>query len=142
MHSSRPIPKAKAGVSVYTTTAYMLVMGARNNSASKVFTKGDVATLKHCFKQVLPQSGFTLYKGMGGWFDRGTLKEEHSRSLIFTTDDSKKVVRLLNLLIATFQQSSIMIIELGKTHFYNGRSIVRPMPKAKWRRELYDEVDL
>jgi hypothetical protein len=120
----------------------MLIMGARNNSASKVFTKKDVADLKHCFKVVLPQSGFTLYKGMGGWFDKGTLKEEHSRSLLFTTDNPKKVVRLLNMLIATFHQSSIIIVDLGSARFYSGRSIVRPMAKAKWRRELFDEVDI
>jgi hypothetical protein len=143
---TRPITprRRKAVLRILETTAYMLIIGARNNSASKVFTKEDMSVLKGCFKKVLPASGFTILKGLGGWFSNGLLKEEHSRALLFTTDKPDQVRRLLNLLVATFQQSSIMVIDLGlkKTRFYDGRAMRQRIPRAKWRRELYDEVDI
>jgi hypothetical protein len=48
----------------------------------------------------------------------------------------------MNLLVATFQQSSIMLVKIGDAHFHSGLTIFAGMTAAKPRHEKYDEVDV
>jgi len=121
---------------------YLLILGARNNSVSRVFTKKDIEVIKDCIEQVLPESGYTLLKGTGGWFQHGKHTEEHSRLVLISIPEERKAEKLMDLFIATFQQSSVMLVPLGEARFHDGRRILRGVKKAKPRHERFDEVDL
>jgi hypothetical protein len=123
---------------------YLLILGARNNSASRVFTKKDITDLKHCIKTVfVKESGFTIIKALGGWLnENGNLIDEHSRVVLIATNNPRKTKALMNLLVATFQQSTIMLVPIGEALFHDGTVIKAGMTLANRRHEKYDEVDV
>jgi hypothetical protein len=121
----------------FSGQTYLIQIGARNNDVDKVWSKADMDTLGKVFDSCRVRD-WTCIRALGRW--RGG--SEQSRSLIVATD-ARKVQKVVNGLIATFQQDAIFVVELGRHAVVDGRPILKRMARnlAKMRKTAPDMID-